>query len=224
MRVRRFIAVCSFLLCVAGGSFATAQEPATQPPPPAQGSAMPKGAEPQTQPGEHAAEDEHAADAEDHGILPTVARLFNFAILVGALVYFLRSPIAAHLASRITQIRQDLVTAADLKASATTQLAEIQQQVAALPAELEALRRQGAEDVKAERERIARAAEHERARLLEQTRREIDMRLRVARRELTEHAAALAVQVAEQRIKRTITADDQIRLVDRYASQLREAR
>jgi F0F1-type ATP synthase membrane subunit b/b' len=41
---------------------------------------------------------------------------------------------------------------------------------------------------------------------------------------LTEHAAQLAVQVAEQRIKRSITSEDQLRLVDRYASQLREVR
>jgi F-type H+-transporting ATPase subunit b len=156
--------------------------------------------------------------------MPTVARLFNFAILVGVLVYFLKSPIAAHLVARITQIRQDLVTAADLKKSAAAQLADIQQRMAALPGELVALRRQGAQDVTSERERISRVAEHERARLLEQTRREINMRLRVAKRELTEHAAQLAVQVAEQRIKRTITPDDQIRLVDRYASQLKEAR
>jgi squalene-hopene/tetraprenyl-beta-curcumene cyclase len=93
-----------------------------------------------------------------------------------------------------------------------------------VPAELELLRGQGAADVKAEQARIAQAAAHERERLLEQTRREIEMRLRIARRELTEHAAQLAVQVAEQRIRRTITPDDQIRLVDRYTSQLKEAR
>jgi F0F1-type ATP synthase membrane subunit b/b' len=46
------------------------------------------------------------------------------------------------------------------------------------------------------------------------------MRMRIARRELTEHAAALAVDVAEVRIRRTITPDDQMRLVDRYATQL----
>ena len=46
------------------------------------------------------------------------------------------------------------------------------------------------------------------------------MRLRVARRELTEHAAQLAVQVAEDRIRRSITPDDQIRLLDRYTAQI----
>ena len=50
------------------------------------------------------------------------------------------------------------------------------------------------------------------------------MRLRVARRDLTEHAARLAVGIAEERIRRTITPDDQLRLVDRYTAQLKEAR
>ena len=153
-----------------------------------------------------------------------VWRLLNFGILVGALVYFLKAPIAGYLASRDTQIRQDLVTASEMRAAATAQLAAIEKKMSALPAELETVRRQGAEDVKAEEARIAAAAVRERDRLLEQTRREIEMRLRVARRELTEHAAQLAVQVAEQRIRRSITDDDQIRLVDRYASKLREAR
>jgi F-type H+-transporting ATPase subunit b len=161
-----------------------------------------------------------SASEGGHAVVEVGAKLLNFAILVGALAYFLRGPIAAHLASRSEQIRQDLVTAAEMRAAATAQLAEIDQKMRALPGELEALKRQGAEDVKAEQVRIAETAVAERARLLDQTRREIDMRMRVARRELTEHAAALAVGVAEQRIRRAITADDQIRLVDRYASQL----
>lgn len=175
----------------------------------------------------HAAEgQEHAAAEGDHGnpIVETGAKLLNFGLLVGVLVYFLRSPLAGYLASRGSQIRQDLVTASEMSAAAAAQLKEIEQKMQALPAELEGLRRQGAEDVKAEGERIAQAAVAERERLLEQTRREIEMRLRIAKRELTEHAAYLAVQVAETRIRRTITPDDQMRLVERYAAQLQEAR
>jgi F-type H+-transporting ATPase subunit b len=158
------------------------------------------------------------------GLMESVWRFANFAILVGLLVYFLKSPFVGYLVARSAQIRQDLVTAAEMRAAATAQLAEIDRKMQALPAELEALRRQGAEDVQAEQARIAEAAADERTRLLEQTRREIDMRLRLARRELTEHAAQLAVGVAEQRIRRAITPEDQVRLVDRYASQLKEAR
>jgi F-type H+-transporting ATPase subunit b len=170
----------------------------------------------------HAAGEQEAEHSE--GLLPIIARLFNFAILAGVLVYFLKAPIAAYLASRRTQITQDLVMAAEMRATATKALAQIEAKLKALPAELDALRRQGVEDVAAERERIARAAAAERERLLEHTRREIQMQLRIARRQLVEHAAELAVDVARSRIVATITPDDQLRLVDRYAAQLSEAR
>jgi F-type H+-transporting ATPase subunit b len=185
----------------------------------------------QAQEAPHAA-DAHAAQAEhaqaehgsEHAVRDMVARLLNFGILVGALVYFLKGPIAAYLAGRSSQIRQDLVTAAETRKAATAQLEEIHQKLAALPAELASLKTRGEEDVLAEKARIAQAAAAERERLIEQTRREIDMRLRMARRDLTEHAAALAVAVAQDRITRTITPEDQLRLVDRYSTQLQEAR
>ena len=168
----------------------------------------------------------HEAAEAPHGqtVLQTIAKVANFAILAGVLVYFLKSPIAAYLSSRATQIRQDLVTASDVRASATARLAEIQRKLQALPGELEALKAQGARDVVAERERIAQAAAAERERLIAQTHREIDARLRMARRELSEYAARLAVAIAEERIRRSITPEDQLRLVDRYTAQLKEAR
>jgi F-type H+-transporting ATPase subunit b len=209
MRVPRILATVWLLCALAVAVPAFAQEHA-----PAQPAHAP------------AAADDHREAEDDHAnpVVSMIAKLFNFAVLVGLLVYFLRAPIAGYLASRDTQIRQELVTAAEMRTAATAQLAEIDRKMSALPGELETLRRQGAEDVKAEQARISAAAVQERERLLDQTRREIEMRLRIAKRELTEHAAQLAVQVAEERIKRSITPEDQIRLVDRYASQLRDAR
>ena len=167
------------------------------------------------------AEGEHGHEA---GWLPLIAKIFNFAALVGILVYFLKDPLTEYLTSRIARVREDLVTAAATRESATKQLAEIESKLKALPAELEALKRRGAEEITAERARIEQAAEVERQRLLEHTRREIDMRLRIARREIVEFAATLAVTVASDRIKRSITPADQARLVDRYVSQLQGAR
>jgi F-type H+-transporting ATPase subunit b len=174
------------------------------------------------QPVEHA--NAEAAHGSEHPIRDMVAKLLNFAILVGILVYFLKTPIASYLSGRSAQIRQDLITAAEMRRTATAQLQEIQARLSELPAELAALKSRGEEDVRSEKIRIAETAKTERERLLEQTRREIAMRLRIARRELTEHAAQLAVQVAHDRIQRTITPEDQLRLVDRYTTQLREAR
>jgi F-type H+-transporting ATPase subunit b len=176
------------------------------------------------QPHEPAQSGEPAEGKHEQSWLQTAAKVVNFAILAGGLAYFLKAPFAAYLASREAQIRQGLVTAAEMRAAATAQLAEIEKKLQSLPAELDALRTQGAADVVAERARIAQAAAAERDRLIAQTRREIEMRLRIARRQLTEHAAQLAVNVAETRIRRSITPDDQLRLVDRYTTQLREAR
>jgi F-type H+-transporting ATPase subunit b len=175
--------------------------------------------------GEHAASSgEHAAEGE-HGspIVGLIAKLFNFAILAGTLVYFLRSPIASYLGDRGTQIRSDLVKAAEMRASAAAQAAAIQQKLAALPGELEALRTAGAADVAAEEARIRAIADTERARLQEQARREIGAQLKLAEHDLTAHTASLAVAVAAKRVKATITAEDQARLVDQYLGRLAAA-
>ncbi|HET7219818.1 MAG TPA: ATP synthase F0 subunit B [Vicinamibacterales bacterium] len=163
----------------------------------------------------------HAAErSEGNPVVQTIAKLLNFAVLVGVLVYYLRPPIAAYLVSRSTQIRADLVTAAETRRTATAQLEEIKRKLQSLPAELEAVKVQGAEDVKAEKVRIAQAAAAERERLLEQTRREIAMRLRIARRQLVDLAADLTVNAARERVVRSMTPEDHLRLVDRYTTQL----
>jgi len=171
---------------------------------------------------EHAAagQEEHGEEAHEAGWLPLIAKTFNFAILVGVLVYFLRAPLMRYLDGRIGKVREDLVTAAQTREAATRSLAEIEAKLKALPGEIETLKRRGADDIAAERARIEQAAEAERQRLLEHTRREIDARLRVAKRELLELTANLAVGIASDRIKTSITPDDQARLVDRYAMQL----
>jgi F-type H+-transporting ATPase subunit b len=184
----------------------------------AQEAAVPQPA-PQHEGAQAEATGEHE-EAHEAGWFPTIAKAFNFAVLVGVLVYFLREPLATYLSSRITRVREDLVTAASTREAATRQLADIQGKLAALPGELVALKQRGAEEIAAERARIEQAARTERERLLDQTRREIEMHARMARRELVEFTATQAVTVASDRIKRTITPDDQARLVDRYAAQV----
>jgi F-type H+-transporting ATPase subunit b len=162
----------------------------------------------------------------EHGnpIVSIVAKLFNFAILAGTLVYFLRSPINQYLSDRGAQIRADLVKASEMKATASTQLAAIDRRMAALPAELDALRKTGADEVDAEEARIREAADKERARLLTQMSREIELRTKTAERELAKAASARAIDIATDYIQKTITEADQARLVERYLSQVGAAK
>lgn len=181
-------------------------------------------AEAHGQAGEHAAATEHGGEGAEHGggLSGLLWPMANFAVLVIALNKFLRKPFTDYLAGRSTQIRKDLVEAADLSRTANEQLAEVDRKMKALPGELEALRKRGAEEIAAEEERIASAAAADRARLLTQTRREIDVRLQTAQRELSEHAAGLAVDIARTRLTTGMTAADHSRLVDRYVQQVKE--
>lgn len=174
------------------------------------------------------AEQSHAAAqaSEEHGehgggLVDVIARLVNFAILAGTLFYLLRSPIRKYLADRGTEIRSDLVKAADTRTAAAAQIEEINRRMKALPRELDELRAQGAQEIAAEEARIRAAAAAERERLLTQARREIDLQVKVAERDLVAFAADLAVGVASDRIQKNITDDDQKRLIDRYVQQLK---
>ncbi len=166
----------------------------------------------------HDAQTEHESES-----WTTVARLVNFAILAGTLVYLLRPPFMRYLKDRFTQIRQDLTAAREMRAAAASQLAEIDRKMRALPEELDVLKTRGAREIEVEEARIQQAADAERERLIQHTRREIDVQLQVAKRELRRHAAELAVGLASERIKRTITDEDQMRLVDRYVDQVKRA-
>ena len=148
-------------------------------------------------------------------------RCVNFAILCWVLYYFLKTPLTTYLRDRDATIRRDLVDAAAVKNTATTQLDEIDRKLKALPGEIDALRTRGQAEVAAEEQRIARQAAAERERLLEQARRDIDVQVRLAKRALTEHAADLAVQLATDRIAKDTTPADHARLVDRYLEQVK---
>lgn len=174
---------------------------------------------------EHAAEAGHAAEGgHDESIGGMIAGMAwpvaNFVIFLGILYYFFNAPFKDYLAGRSSTIRKDLVEAASLKATATSQLAQIEQKLQAIPGEIAALRTRGSEEIAAEEQRIAAAATAERDRLLEQTRREIDLQVRLAKKEILEHAADLSVQLATERIKKEVTPADQDRLVDRYLQQV----
>lgn len=178
--------------------------------------------------GEHAGQETHA-EGEAHdvsigGMLKgMVWPVANFVIFIGVLYYFFNKPFGEYLSGRSATIRKDLVEAGELRNNANAQLAAIDQKLQALPGEVTALRARGADEIKAEEQRIAAAAAADRERLLEQTRREIDLQVRLAKKEILEHAADLSVQLAGERIRKEVTPDDQSRLVDRYLDQVKKS-
>ena len=165
-----------------------------------------------------AAEEEVAVDSWG----PTIAKIVNFAILAGGLYYFFGKSIADYLRSRSETIRKDLVDAKTLRSDAESQLTGVRARLAALPAELSALKQRGQEELASEKVRLAEATAAERTRVQEQTRREIESASRLARRDLMLHSANLSMDLAKKRLERDITADDQARLIDGYKPEVRQ--
>lgn len=149
-----------------------------------------------------------------------VARVFNFSILVGVLVYLLRSPVATYLENRSEEVHKRLESVAAMKVSAQKRLDALDEQMAALPDELEALRASGAKEIAAQETRIREETKSECERLLEQTRRALDFQSRLAKGELIRHAADLAVEIAEEKIRGEINDSDQRQLMDQYINQV----
>jgi F-type H+-transporting ATPase subunit b len=219
-----FKALLVVLLLCAVPPGAAAQGHGTSPAQPAaadqHGQPPATGAQSQAPAGDHAAADEDSHGAE-MTMVQLIARALNFAVLAGVLVYFLRRPLANHLVDRSQQIRHALVDAKATREQAAADLDLVRTRLAALPAELEALKTRGAEEVKAEQARIKATAAAERERLLTQTRREIEQQYRLAQRALVQETAEQAAAIARARIERDITPADQTRLIDRYLTQVR---
>ncbi|MEO8481748.1 MAG: hypothetical protein ABI634_06020 [Acidobacteriota bacterium] len=162
----------------------------------------------------------HEPAEHEAGWTPTIAKVVNFVALVGLLGYFLRTPLSQYLVGRHTTIRKDLADAEAVRVAAEAQLAHVRVRLAELPAELRALDERGREELAHERERMKAATAAEREKLLDRTRREIDLQFRIARRELVEHTADLAISLARTRLTQAITPDDQARLIDRYVAEV----
>lgn len=168
--------------------------------------------------------DAHGEEAHAASPWALIGRLFNFAILAGSLIYLLRSPFAAYLATRAKTIRADLTSAEETRAAAARQVTEIEARMRALPSEIHALTERGKQEIAAEEARIHSAAEAERQRMVDQARREIDLQLRGAERMLRRRAGELAVEVAATRTKQAIGRADEARLLERYLEGLGASR
>ena len=140
---------------------------------------------------------------------------FNMLVFFGGLGYLIWPKAVGALEGRRIQIRDSLMTARRQRADAEELRAGLDDQLAALEAEV----LQAAERARQEGEReaagIAALAERERERMMEQARAEIRNRTTRARVELAQHAARLATSLAAERLEREVDSAARRRILDR---------
>ncbi len=146
----------------------------------------------------------------------------NLGLFVLVLGYFIGKPMARFLESRrqgiadeLTQARDKLAEAEELRAQVLKRLDEVEQEVAQLRARAE---REG----QAEAARIDESAVAEEERFLKRVDEEIARRQAETRDTLAREAAALTAQLTRELLTAEITSDDRHNVLDRSLAAMRE--
>lgn len=159
---------------------------------------------------------------EAHGV-PTKAVLFaalNFILLILILAYFLRKPVKEFFASRAAIIKADINDSEALKNQAEEKFHEYERRLKGIEAEMNHLVEELKKDGELEKAKLVQAAKEQAASLQETSERVMSTELKRAKEELKREAVSLAAELAEELIRKNITAEDQKRLVQTYIDKM----
>jgi F-type H+-transporting ATPase subunit b len=144
----------------------------------------------------------------------------NFAILAAGLGYLFKKYGTPFLAARSESISKDLLDAEKAQAQANAKVAEINARLANLDSEVAAIKDEFARERTQEVERLRARHQSELARISQQTRREIESTAKAARVTLRKHAAKLAVDLAEQKVRARMNPEVQKKLTLEFVESL----
>lgn len=149
-------------------------------------------------------------------------RVFNFSIVVAVLVYFLTKPIKKGLAGRREEIEKALAEAKRTKEEAEAKFAEYDRKLARATEEIaeisDSIRREG----ELEKIKIIENAKNMAVKIEQDAEKAAELEVAKARTELQREAVQLAVEVAEDLLKKNFTKDDDTRLIDEYMQKVGE--
>jgi F-type H+-transporting ATPase subunit b len=144
--------------------------------------------------------------------------VLNFTIVAGAVVYFSKKKLPGMFRNRTASIQKAMQEARQASEDANRRLAEIETRLSRLDSEIAGMRASAEKEAVAEEARIKAAAEEDGRKIVESAEQEIAAAAKLARRELTNYAANLAVSLAARQIK-VDPATDQA-LVQGFAREL----
>jgi F-type H+-transporting ATPase subunit b len=133
--------------------------------------------------------------------------LINFGIILAAILYAAKSRLPGMFRDRTSAIQKGMEEARRASAESSARLADIESRLGKLDSEIAAMRASAEQEAKAEEERLRVATEDEKKKILLAADQEIAAAANLARRQLKQFAAELAVSLAEKRINVNDAAD-----------------
>ena len=144
----------------------------------------------------------------------------NFMILVGALAYVLRKPLAEFFRSRTAAIEKGLDEGRKALEASQARLQAVEEKLRGLEKEIAEFKATAAQEMEAERQRLQQTSAEEAARILEAARAQTATAVRGAKVELKTYAAEKAVALAEELIRTRLDDAGRQRLVTQFVSTL----
>jgi len=152
--------------------------------------------------------------AQSSGWVDFLAKTINFAILFGALAFLLAKPLRKFLGELALSIRKTIEETENARKEAEERFELTKSRLQGLEGEILAIRKDGEEAGKTEKERIQSLARVEAEKIKDFSSQEIEAHAQEIRRELREYAAELAVSLAQAKIEKRLTPDIHARLID----------
>lgn len=149
-----------------------------------------------------------------------LGKVINFVVLIGGLIYLLRSPLRNFLEGRTKSLDHALRETKETCMEAEKKQQEIENRLKNISRETEHIRKDAETEGQVIQERILQEAEADAHRLRLLSRQEIEMLTQAGIREIKQYAAGLATALARQRIQSKINEEDQSLLIDRSIERL----
>jgi F0F1-type ATP synthase membrane subunit b/b' len=151
-------------------------------------------------------------------------KFINLSLLVGALAFVLRKPLADFFAQRSASIRKGLEEGRKALEASQAQLKAVEEKLRHLEQEIAAFKASAAREMEAERERLKLAAAEEAEKILQSARAQTEAAVRAAKLELKSYAAEQAVKSAEEIIRRRLDEAGRMKLVSDFLAKVEKSR
>lgn len=147
-----------------------------------------------------------------------VCVFINFAIVAIAIVFAMKSNLAAMFRGRTQDIQKGMAEARRASEDARHRLEEIEARLSRMDVEIGEMQKHAEAEARVEEDRLRASIDEEKHKILDAAKLEVTQATNAARRELQKYAVTLAVEMAEKGI-RVDASEDKV-LVEDFSEQL----
>jgi F-type H+-transporting ATPase subunit b len=147
-------------------------------------------------------------------------QIINFVLLLVVLFILTRKNVASYFSQRSSRIGTEIDEARNIRAEMNRKIKEYEARLKNVDQEVAQMQKEAQREMEAMRQRMLEEAQRTSEAILHQTQRSIQLETRKAQESLQTEASLLAINLAEDLLKREISPEDQDRLVQDYLDKM----